>query len=128
MALFIFEPAHKLQPVDTVWVKRILTQSLEPTWEGPYPVVLTTSTGVKVVGVIHDSTTLPAEEATEDKDRGLVTRSSKPIKDKTGTGPMTVIVLFCLLCSPVGKAQNPHEPGPWVWGLRKNGTGELIPS
>lgn len=46
-------------------------------------------------------------------------------KDKTGTGLKTMIVLFCLLCVPVGNPQNPQEPGPCLRELRKNRTGEL---
>lgn len=50
----------------------------------------------------------------------------QPTKDKTNTGPITGIVLFCHLYLPMGKAHNPHKLIHWVWELRENKTREYI--
>ncbi|KAK1343910.1 hypothetical protein QTO34_014466 [Cnephaeus nilssonii] len=49
---------HPYKPGDQVWVKDWKKEFLKPTWKGPYPVILTTPTALKVAGLntwIHHS-------------------------------------------------------------------------
>ncbi|XP_060222450.1 protein NYNRIN-like isoform X1 [Meriones unguiculatus] len=54
---------HKFRPGDWVFVKRFRQNTLEPRWKGPYIILLTTPTAIKVDGIaawIHYSHARPA--------------------------------------------------------------------
>ncbi|XP_023601033.1 uncharacterized protein LOC111823511 [Myotis lucifugus] len=62
---------HQHRPGDWVYVKRHHQETLEPRWKGPYTVVLTTPTALKVDGVatwIHHTHVRSADPSTVQKD------------------------------------------------------------
>ncbi|XP_048200257.1 LOW QUALITY PROTEIN: protein NYNRIN-like [Perognathus longimembris pacificus] len=73
---------HQFQIGDSVWVRRHQTKNLEPRWKGPYTVLLTTPTALKVDGIaawIHASHVKPAS-AEETIPEWRVQRTQNPLK------------------------------------------------
>jgi len=69
-------PVHDVLPGDYVYVKSLSDSLLEPRWERPYQVLLTTHTAAKV-GLTLD-TSHPPEESTQttvDSGRGRTTEN-----------------------------------------------------
>ncbi|KAL6035632.1 hypothetical protein STEG23_036468 [Scotinomys teguina] len=84
---------HSFEPGDSVLIQRHQCKSLEPRWKGPYLIILTTLTALKVDGIsiwIHHSHARPmvpvAEESLEEAWR-VSKHTTDPLKLKLHRGP-----------------------------------------
>jgi ribonuclease HI/transposase InsO family protein len=84
---------HPFQIGDTVWVRRHQTKNLEPRWKGPYTVLLTTPTALKVDGIaawVHASHVKSAHHPKEKEPTGTSTwrvqRTQNPLKIRLSYG------------------------------------------
>ncbi|KAK1336442.1 hypothetical protein QTO34_004249 [Cnephaeus nilssonii] len=71
---------HPYKPGDQVWVKDWKKEPLMPTWKGPYPVILTTPTALKVAGLntwIHHSRVKAAHQPSDTQPEWKVTSDQK---------------------------------------------------
>ncbi|KAK1339147.1 hypothetical protein QTO34_019821 [Cnephaeus nilssonii] len=71
---------HPYKPGDQVWVKDWKKEPLKPTWKGPYPVILTTPTALKVAGLntsIHHSRVKAAHQPSDSQPEWKVTSDQK---------------------------------------------------
>lgn len=75
--------------------------------------MVTMPTTMKITSVTMRTHHTQLKEPTECNNRCVVATASGPINIKL-VGIYNY-VLFCLFCMLMGKAPNPHKPGPWVW-------------
>ena len=76
---------HRYRPGDWVYVQRYQHQTLQPHWKGPYLVILTTPTALKVDGItpwVHYTHVRPADPHAVLKDF-VPEWKSQPNKDNT---------------------------------------------
>ncbi|XP_059108839.1 uncharacterized protein LOC131901779 [Peromyscus eremicus] len=85
---------HPFKIGDSVWVRRHQSRNLEPRWKGPYTVLLTTPTALKVDGIaawVHASHVKAAKELDEAENTETSTwrvqRSPNPLKIRLTRGP-----------------------------------------
>ena len=74
---------HRFEVGDAVLVRRHRAGNLEPRWKGPYLVLLTTPTAVKVEGIptwVHASHVKKALPSGPDQEEWILEKTNNPLK------------------------------------------------
>lgn len=73
---------HSHSPGDWIWVKKIQPAALEPRWDGPFPVILTTPTAVKVTGCHHwiHHTRIETAQPPKETEQWTICQTRDPLK------------------------------------------------
>ena len=120
---------HPFNIGDIVLVRRHQTKTLEPRWKGPYTILLTTPTALKVDGIaawIHASHVKAAPDRDHketSEPRWRLHRTQKPLKAKI----FSLVTL--LLCLPLVEGNvSPHHLVNMTWLVYNPETRSLLNS